>query len=101
MLKSVGTQSRKQITSLLLLSVLSLLTACASGTTKTDLFLIDEEDITAVRAKCTGDFVPATKGTIEGLWDNKRLILRQSRDCSEAANTLAGKAENRNKALKE
>lgn len=72
---------------------------CASGTTKTEAWKVDEDTIKEVKTKCTGTFEPATSGTIKGLWTNKRLILRKSRDCSEAANKLAEQAANRNKVI--
>lgn len=86
---------------LLLLTALALLgmTGCASGTTKTEGWKFDENTIQEVKVKCTGTFEPATSGTIKGLWENKRLILRKSRDCSIAANKLAEQAENRNEVI--
>lgn len=98
-LKSVGTQSKKQIMSLLLLSVPFLLTACASGMTRTEGFQIEEHFVSDVRRLCSRTFPDSTSGTIEGLWNNKRAIVRQSRDCTEAATVLADKVENRNKVI--
>lgn len=76
-----------------------MLTACASGTTKTEAWKFDPESINAVKVACQNTYPDATEGTIKGLWDNKRSILRQSRNCSEAANILADQAENRNKVI--
>lgn len=98
-MKSVGTQSKKLTTSLLLLSVLSLLTACASGTTRTEGFQIDAQYIEAVKRQCSGVYPGATRGTIEGLWDNKRLLLRRARECAAHARVLAELAENRNRVI--
>jgi len=81
------------------LSVILVMMGCASGTTKTEAWKFDEDTIKEVQTKCTGTFEPATAGTFEGLWANKRLILRKSRDCSEAANKLAEQALNRNKVI--
>lgn len=78
----------------------SILMGCASGTTKTEeSWKFDEAQIQAVKTKCTGVFDEASGGTFDALWANKRLILRRSRDCSEAARVLAEQAENRNKVI--
>ena len=76
-----------------------MLMGCASGTTKTEAWKFNEETIAAVRKSCSNTFPPAIGGTISELWANKRAIIRQSRDCSEAATTLADQAENRNKVI--
>lgn len=76
-----------------------MLMGCASGTTKTEAWKFDEESISAVKTLCTNSYDDAVGGTIKELWDNKRAILRQARNCSEAANVLADKAENRNKVI--
>ena len=60
---------------------------------------VDEEIIQAVKTKCTGVFDPATGGTIESLWANKRAILRKARDCARSATVLAEETENRNKVI--
>lgn len=91
-------------TILLFAALLALLTlmGCASGTEKTgEPWKFNEDTIKEVKTKCKNDFEPATSGTLEELWKNKRLILRQSRDCSEAASTLAEQAEGRNKVIGE
>jgi hypothetical protein len=91
-----------KIQSVVTLSATLVLMGCASGMTKTEQlqpWKFDEGTIEKVKANCKTSFKPATAGTIEGLWANKRLILRQSRDCSEAANILAEQAENRNKVI--
>lgn len=74
---------------------------CASGTPKTETnpWQFKNETIADVKAKCKDVFPTTSDGTIGGLWANKRSILRQSRDCAEAANILAEQAENRNKVL--
>lgn len=81
------------------LSVILVMMGCASGTTKIEAWKFDEDTIKEVQIKCTGSFEPATSGTLADLWVNKRLILRKSRDCSEAANKLAEQALNRNKVI--
>lgn len=85
----------------LILSVALTMMGCASGIPKIEVLQIDQEIIKSVKTNCHSDFPPATEGTIKGLWDNKRLILRQSRGCSEAAKILAEQAENRNKVIGE
>lgn len=67
--------------------------------TRTEGFQIDAQYIEAVKRQCLGVYHEATKGTIEGLWDNKRSILKQSRDCATHARVLAELAENRNKVI--
>ena len=84
---------------LMLLSVGLMLMGCASGTTKIEVLKFDEEVIQKVKEKCTGTFSESSGGELSALWANKRHILRQSRDCSEAANILAGQAENRNRMI--
>lgn len=96
-----GLPLKKQIMSLLLLSVLLLMTACASGMTKTEGLTIDPSYIESVRKNCSASFPPAKSGTVESLWENKRAILRQSRNCGEASRLLADLAENRNKVIGE
>lgn len=81
------------------LFALLMLMGCASGTTKTEAWKFNEDTIKEVQIKCTGSFEPATSGTLAELWKNKRLILRKSRDCSEAALKLAEQAESRNRVI--
>jgi len=84
----------------LLLLILSLtVTGCASGTPKTEAWKFDEETIQKVEAKCTGSFSESSGGKFSALWANKRAILRESRDCAEAARILAEQARNRNKVI--
>lgn len=89
---------RTTLSFVILLALLTL-TACASGTTKIEAWKFSEDTIKEVQIKCTGTFEPATSGTLAELWKNKRLILRKSRDCSEAALKLAEQAENRNRVI--
>lgn len=63
------------------------------------MWRFDEKSIQAVKEKCTGVFDKASGGTFDALWSNKRVILRQSRECSRAAQLLAEQAENRNKVI--
>jgi hypothetical protein len=104
-MKSITGSGKQLILWLPILSVILVMMGCASGIQKTSDHLqnwkIDEEVIKSVKENCSPDFKPATSGTIAGLWENKRLILRQSRACSRAANTLAEQAENRNKVIGE
>ncbi len=73
---------------------------CASGMPKTEeslkVWKLDEKVVQAAKAKCTGVFSGASGGTIDALWNNKRTILREARECARAATTLAEQAENRN-----
>lgn len=72
---------------------------CASGTPKIEGFQIDDRFVQAVQQSCVNSYPDASDGTIGGLWANKRIILRRSRDCTEAATTLAEQVANRNKVL--
>lgn len=93
--KSYGSYSKI----LLPLIVTSVLMGCASGTTRTEGWKIDEASINGVRANCSSSFPEAERGDLAGLWANKRAILKNARACSQAANLLADQAENRNKVL--
>ena len=85
---------------LLLLAAILMMMGCASGTTKTDpAWKFPDEDISAVKTNCTTTFPEATSGKFEDLWANKRAILKQARNCANAANTLADEAGNRNKVI--
>lgn len=89
----------RNILFLTVLFVSLMMLGCASGTTKTEGLTFDEATIKSVKESCTDTFKPATSGTIAGLWENKRAILKQARGCSQAANILAEQAENRNKVI--
>lgn len=75
------------------------LMGCASGTPKIEAWAMDEETINRVRLSCHMEFPESTSGSLASLWANKRAILRQSRNCTEAAQLLADQAENRNKVI--
>lgn len=87
------------LTILLPLTVTLGLMGCASGTPKTEAWKFPDEHISAVYTKCDTTFPEATGSTVESLWANKRAILKQSRECSNAAKILADQAGNRNKVL--
>lgn len=91
--------SSKLILYSLSLSVLLTLTACASGMPKTKGLKIEEEYVEAVRKNCTRSFAEAVGGTIKDLWENKRLILTRSRECTSSARILADQVENRNRVI--
>lgn len=82
-------------------SLCLMLTACASGTTKTQVPGVPNESVESVRQTCTDTFPLADSGAFERLWFNKRTILKQSRDCTNAARILLDEVEARNKAIKE
>lgn len=83
----------------LILIVALTLMGCASGIQKTEGWKIEDTIVQEVRDNCKASFPEATSGTIAGLWENKRAILKQSRSCSSAASILADQVENRNKVL--
>ena len=93
--KSFGSYSKI----LLPLTVTLVLMGCASGTTKTEAWTFDQEVIHNVRSNCRSTFVESDGSTMAALWANKRAILQQSRNCTQAANILADQAENRNKVI--
>lgn len=82
-----------------MLIVSLMMTACAGGMPRTSDLNIDESTISQVEQKCQSSYPTARSGTMEDLWVNKRAILRQARDCAEAARVLAGKARNRNEVI--
>lgn len=82
-------------------SLCLMLTACAYGTTKTQVPGIDDNRIQSTRTACTETFSSSTTGRFEDLWANKRDILRRARSCSQEANLLAEQVEAQNKAIKE
>lgn len=98
-MKKIFSNIWQNILLLTTLFVVLMMMGCASGTTKTPGFKISEEVIASVKTSCTNTYKPATSGTIAGLWENKRAILKQARECSRNANTLAEQAENRNKVI--
>lgn len=87
------------LTILLLLTVTLGLMGCASGTPKIEAWKFDQQVIHDVRKHCGGTYPEAVGSTIGPLWANKTAIVRQGRNCAEAATILADQAENRNKVL--
>lgn len=76
-----------------------MMMGCASGTVKTEAWKFPDEHISAVYTKCDTTFPEATGPTFEALWANKRAILKQARECSNAAKIVAEEARNRNKVI--
>ena len=105
LLKRISSHIWRNVMLMTSLFVILMMMGCASGMPKTQESLkawkFDESIIKETEEKCTGKFKPATAGTIDGLWENKRSILRDARECARVANILAEQAKNRNKVIGE
>jgi hypothetical protein len=86
----------RRIPSLLILFVSLMMMGCASGIQRIEGPPIERDVVQAVRDSCKNNFAPAESGFLGSLWENKRAILKQSRSCSIAAQTLAQQVEARN-----